>query len=161
VTSCSPDLGCSVGLTGVSRDFNSLLLNRVYETDGVRQAVRPSVCLVSWIDSSNSARRVCCCPKISIDSCGRVAGAVLQASALSSKCGQRHSDSRRRRLNTDLFYKLLGGVVGKLLRCTQAPTLHKRILRFYFHIVNFNLPQNAENEPLGVRRPLDILYSLQ
>ena len=31
------------------------------------------------------------------------AGAALQAPALSSKCGQRHAESRRRRLNTNLF----------------------------------------------------------
>jgi len=30
------------------------------------------------------------------------AGAVLQALVLSSKCGQHHTESRRRRLNTDL-----------------------------------------------------------
>ena len=33
------------------------------------------------------------------------AGAVLHAPALSSKCGWRHVESRRRRLNTDFFYQ--------------------------------------------------------
>jgi len=62
---------------------------------------RLSVCLsVPSIDSSNDGRRVCCCApcgqEISIDSCGRRAA---RAPALSRKCGQRHVDSRRRRLN--------------------------------------------------------------
>jgi len=37
-----------------------------------------------------------------INSCGRAAGAVLQALALGSKCGLRHVDSRQKRLNTDV-----------------------------------------------------------
>ena len=37
-------------------------------------------------------------------SCGHAAGAVHQAPVLSSKCGQRHVDSRRKRLNTNLLY---------------------------------------------------------
>jgi len=84
----------------------------------------PSVCLsvrlsVPSIDRCMPLRRVCCCVGpmggcyLSITVCGRAAGAlrapccrrtagaVLQAPALSSKCGQRHVESRRRRLNTD------------------------------------------------------------
>ena len=40
---------------------------------------------------------------MSIDSCECAAGAVLQAPALSSKCGQRHAEIRRRRLYKNLF----------------------------------------------------------
>ena len=82
-----------------------------------RPSVRPSV---PSIDSSNDGRWVYCWARcgqeMSIDSCGRVAGAMLQRArraaggtvpALSSKCGQRHVESRRRRLNTDLLKVLL------------------------------------------------------
>ena len=37
------------------------------------------------------------------DSCGRAASAVVEAPALSNKCGQRHVESRRRRLNRELL----------------------------------------------------------
>ena len=40
---------------------------------------------------------------VSVDSCGHVAVAVQQAPTLSSKCGQRHVDSRRMRLSAQLF----------------------------------------------------------
>ena len=62
------------------------------------------------IDCCSSMRRVCCCgpggQEISIDCC--TAGARQQrrrcSTAFSSKCEQCRVDSRRRRLNTDLFY---------------------------------------------------------
>ena len=41
--------------------------------------------------------------EISIDNCGRAAGVVQHAPTISSKCGQHHVDSRRRRLNIELF----------------------------------------------------------
>jgi len=71
--------------------------SKVYATVG-RPSVRP---FVPSIDCSNVDRWVCCWvprgQEISIDSCGR------RLQALSSKCGQRRVESRRRRFNTDVF----------------------------------------------------------
>jgi len=70
-----------------------------------RVSVRLSVCLSRRSTASAaSGGRGDAAAVISIDSCGRAVGAVQQAPALSSKCGQRHVESRQRRLDTDLVY---------------------------------------------------------
>ena len=59
---------------------------------------------VPSIDSSNSGRGIGAerpAGRISVDCCGRHAAGA----ASSSKCGQWHVDSRRRRLNRDLSYR--------------------------------------------------------
>ena len=59
---------------------------------------------VPLIDSSSGGWRAAggfAAERPVIDSFGRAAGVVLQAPALSSKCGYRHVDSRRRRLITN------------------------------------------------------------
>jgi len=49
--------------------------------------------------------------------CARAVGAMKQAPALSSKCGQRHVDNRRRRLNTDLLYLREWALIQRFYRC--------------------------------------------
>jgi len=56
----------------------------------------------------------------SIDSCGCAAGAVQRAPELGSKCGQRHADRRRRRLNADLHDNTLKAIL--LLKPHQFQT---------------------------------------
>jgi len=56
----------------------------------------------------------------SIDSCGYAAGAVQRAPELGSKCGQRHADRRRRRLNADLHDNTLKAIL--LLKPHQFQT---------------------------------------
>ena len=78
-------VACSSWSAGDCRDINCIIdADRVYVT-----VERQSVCLsVPLTDNSSGVRRVCCWThcgqKISIDSCGRAAGAVQQAPALSS-----------------------------------------------------------------------------
>ena len=77
-----------------------------------RSSVRPSVCLSVRLSVSSGRRSTplwdrCCGPgdqKISIDCC--TAGGQQQlrrSTARSSKCGECHAVSWRRKLNTDLF----------------------------------------------------------
>ena len=115
------------------------LRSRVHVTLG-----RPSVlpCILS-IDSSNSGRRVCCwapCGQdISIDSCERDAGVVLQAPELSSTCGQRHVESRRRRLNTDLVSIAVDSRVWRLY-CSPCSFQSS-----YFCLISLNFALSRKN----------------
>jgi len=61
---------------------------------GVRLSVRPYGCL-SHRSTAAAAR---------LQHARRATSAVQQAPTLSSKCGQRHVASWRRKLNTDLFF---------------------------------------------------------
>jgi len=57
------------------------------------------------------------------------AGAALQAPALSSKCGQRHAESRRRRLNTNLFCQQID-MVTSACEILYDNTLYKFTLHY-------------------------------
>ena len=89
IMACEFSTSCKLLYSVPTIDVASIMCTAgsTQRTASVRPSVRPSVFLLS----SNGRRRVCCralCEQeISIDSCGRAAGALLQAPTLSSKCG--------------------------------------------------------------------------
>ena len=100
-----------------------------------RTSVRLSVCLSRRSTASAaSGGRGDAAAVISIDSCGRAVGAVQQAPALSSKCGQRHVESRRRRLNTDFC-------------STSTPSYLRRLIQDHEHGHNLRLTTTTLCQP--------------
>ena len=69
---------------------------------GVRQSVSLSVCPVD----RQQQRRLITTSKLSAGAACKLSIDLLPAPELSSKCGQRHVESRGARLNADLFVRV-------------------------------------------------------
>ena len=125
------------------RCLHTVLNRRVYVTVE-RPSVRPPACPV---DRQQQRRQARCCwlrrrlQQISADSCLRCAAAP----ALSSKCGQRHVHSRRRRLNTRLVI--------------QKTTRERCLALFIIMILTFICQQKVESEKKTHRPILIFTYS--